>query len=286
MNVKAYAKVNLTLEVLGKRDDGYHEIVSVMQTVDLADEISFEANSSLMLAGDTVGVAAEGNLVLVAATALREALKEQRGAKITLRKNIPIAAGLGGASTDAAATLLGLARFWGVNLSIRDARPLAAGLGSDVTFFLYGGTALAEGRGENISPLHPVRETWLVLAKPPIDVPGKTARLYGSLTKDSYSQGQASRELVMALRSGKPLTRERLFNVFESVAYTVFPGLGGFRDRLLKAGAPAVHLAGSGPTLFAIMDDASSAMNLQQRLAAERIRAFVVKTVASTYNRI
>ena len=181
ISVAAPAKINLSLEILRRRDDGYHDVATVLQTVDLADELAFTPASEIVVEGDTEGIPQEENLVYRAACLFQDHLGETRGARIGLHKRIPLAAGLGGGSTDAAATLVGLCRLWERDLRRGELAALAAELGSDVPFFLYGGTALAEGRGERVTPLPPLRHADLVLVAPPIDLPAKTATLYRSL---------------------------------------------------------------------------------------------------------
>ncbi|MCH8190980.1 MAG: 4-(cytidine 5'-diphospho)-2-C-methyl-D-erythritol kinase [Chloroflexi bacterium] len=285
IQLKAHAKINLTLEVLGKRDDGYHDIVSVLQTIDLADELRFEPHPEIVVECDATTIQPEENLARKAALALREALQEERGAKITLTKRIPTAAGLGGGSSDAAATLVGLSRLWEQDLSPGDMGHVAQALGSDVSFFLFGGTALVEGRGEIVTPLPELSETWAVLATPPIELLDKTARLYGALAESDYTVGSATRGLVLALRGGRGLTPDQIFNAFESVAGGIFPGFAEYRDSLVDAGAPPVHLAGSGPTLFALTENAEEAAALRERWDVLGGAAQVVKTVATPYNR-
>lgn len=279
------AKVNLTLEVLSKRDDGYHEVVTILQTIDLVDDLTFEPASDLVLVSDQSEIPPEENLVLRAARGLRQSLGERRGARIRLVKRIPLAAGLGGGSSDAAATLIGLCRLWRRDIPVAGLAAIAAGLGSDVPYFLYGGTALAEGRGERVTPLPPMPESWLVLATPPTAVPGKTGKLYRALAPSAFTQGEATRSLVRAIRSGEAVTPSRLHNVFESVAGRVFPELDRYRGAFRAAGAPVVHLSGSGPTVFVLFSSPAQAAELRARLDAAGVPALVVKTVASPYNR-
>jgi len=158
LTLPAYAKINLTLEALAKRADGYHEIVTVLQTVSLVDTLTFEPGESLDLSCNIPSLQSADNLVLKAATLLKEETGCLKGASIRLTKGIPIAAGLGSGATDAAATLVGLNRLWELNLPPQRLMELAANLGSDVPFFLCGGTALAKGRGEKVIPPPPAPE--------------------------------------------------------------------------------------------------------------------------------
>jgi 4-diphosphocytidyl-2-C-methyl-D-erythritol kinase len=192
-------------------------------------------------------------------------------------------AGLGGDSSDAAALLGGLNRFYETNLPLEQLHRMAEQLGSDVPFFLYGGTALIEGRGEVVTPLPSVLEMFLVLACPPIDsLPGKTGRLFQSLTANHYTDGYITRRFIEQTASGKEIPS--LFNTFENVAYDVFPGLDVFKEHFLKLGAEKVHLAGSGPVLFAIIPNFSSAEILFRQLEKQQMNPIIAKTVKGIEN--
>ena len=280
LTLKAYAKINLTLEVLSKRPDGYHEVSSILQTVSLADTLTFEPGETLYFSCDVPNLQSPNNLVLKAAQLLREATGYTRGAVIHLTKRIPIAAGLGSGSTDAAATLVGLNQLWELNLSLDKLTDLAVQLGSDVAFFLYGGTALAKGRGEEIAPLPPAPELWLVLLKPAVKpVPNKTAQLYSQLNPSHYTSGQHTRQLVTHLNHGGNVDDSFLFNVFEKVAFDFFPRLSDYRSSLLEAGGRNVHLSGSGPAFFTLLADKTHGESIIKRLENEGQKAYLVHTI-------
>ena len=169
ISIDAPAKLNLTLEVTDKRPDGYHEIRTVIQTINLCDRLIFHSGQQLTFTSNSEGWDAEKSLVSAAARLLQEKNGITKGATIEVEKHIPMVAGLGGDSSDAAATLQGLNQLWKLVLSREELHELASQLGSDVAFFLYGGTALAEGRGEVLTPLPPLSHQWVVLAMP--DVP-------------------------------------------------------------------------------------------------------------------
>jgi len=279
LTLLAYAKINLTLEVLGKRADGYHEIASVLQTVSLADTLAFELDSRLAFRCDVPSLQSPDNLVLRAAQLLREVTGSDKGASIQLTKKIPIASGLGSGATDAAATLVGLNRLWELNLPLHRLIELAARLGSDVPFFLYGGTALAKGRGEKVTPLPPIREVWLVLLIPAIPpVPNKTAQLYSQLNPFYFTSGQFTQKLVEHLQKREGINASLLFNAFEQVAFNFFPRLSDYHSLFLKAGAESVHLSGAGPALFALVQDKAEGEAILSNLVAERVKAFLVNT--------
>ena len=251
ITVAAHAKVNLTLEVLGRRDDGYHEVASIMQTFDLCDTIDLEHADAITLECDRPELQSPNNLALKAAKLLGQKAGHSRGCRITLHKKVPISAGLGGGSSDAAATLMGLNRLWELGLSVEDIVPLAAQLGSDVPFFLHGGTAMALGRGEQVRPLPPADLSPMVLLVPPIDIPEKTATVYGKLSSASFTKGHLTRKLAARIRGGGDVPPQFHFNAFDEVASEAFPGLEAYWEALHSLGAREIHLAGSGPALFA-----------------------------------
>lgn len=251
LTLKAPAKVNLTLEVLGRRDDGYHDIVSILQTIDLCDTLTLEPADAIILECDRAALQSPDNLALRAAHLLRDATGCEKGTRIRLQKGIPVAAGLGGGSSDAAATLKGLNVLWGLGLSREELVRLASKLGSDVPFFVYGGTAMAQGRGEQVRPLPPADLKWMVLLAPAIEVPRKTAALYGRLTPSHFTSGALTRKLEARIRGGGDAPPQFLFNVFDDVAFDAFPGLERYWQTFYSLGAREIHLAGSGPTVFA-----------------------------------
>ncbi|HEY49624.1 MAG TPA: 4-(cytidine 5'-diphospho)-2-C-methyl-D-erythritol kinase [Dehalococcoidia bacterium] len=281
--LRAYAKINLTLEVLFKRDDGYHEIASVLQTISMGDTLTFEASDRLEPQSDIPDLRPDDNLVLQAARLLSESTGCIKGARISLIKEIPVAAGLGSGATDAAATLNGLNQLWELNLSTQRLVELAANLGSDVAFFLYGGTALARGRGETVTPLPPAPELWMVLLRPDIEPgPGKTAQLYSQLHAQNFTSGQFTQRLVDHLHEGGGISTSLLFNVFEQVAFTYFPGLSDYRTRFVGAGADSVHLAGAGPTLYTLVPGEAQGKTIVNNLAADELDAYLVHTVGAS----
>ena len=183
--VKAPAKINLTLDVLHKRSDGYHEVEMIMTTVDLADRIGLEIREDekiQILSVDRFVPNDYRNLAYQAAKLLKDTYHVKLGVSITIEKNIPVAAGLAGGSSDAAATLRGLNTLWGLGLSLDELAQLGTKIGSDVAFCVYGGTALATGRGELIQKLPSPPNSWVILAKPTLGV--STADIYGKMKLD------------------------------------------------------------------------------------------------------
>ncbi|OGN95149.1 MAG: 4-(cytidine 5'-diphospho)-2-C-methyl-D-erythritol kinase [Chloroflexi bacterium RBG_13_50_10] len=276
----APAKINLVLEVLGKRGDGYHEIRSLVQTVGLCDVISFELADVISLECSEPSLQTSDNLAVQAAELLREVSSCQKGVKIKLEKRIPWDAGLGGGSSDAATTLLALNKLWNLKLKTADLVELAARLGSDVRFFIHGGTALIEGRGEKVTPLTVSAPGWFVLLIPPLPkIPNKTQRLYSRLDARHFTGGQFVDRAVKSWSKDEQIASSLLFNVFDRVAFDAFPGLKTYREQFAEAGAKDIHLAGSGPALFAPVDSESGAKEIQRRLRQQKLEIFVVSTV-------
>jgi 4-diphosphocytidyl-2-C-methyl-D-erythritol kinase len=265
------------LEVLYRRTDGYHELRTVIQTIDLHDTLELEPADRLLLEVNGEGLPPEQeNLVTKAAHILQEQADGLPGARMRLSKAVPIAAGLGGGSSDAAAALRGLNELWGLALPLEALVGLAARLGSDVPFFVHGGTALAQGRGERVAPLPDARRQELVIALPPLNTAQKTRRMYSLLRPTDYTDGSMAGRLADAISQGKPLADEHLFNVFDKPAFRAFPELERLRRALLAAGARAVHLVGSGPALFAPVESPTERENLTRAAAEAGAKAFAV----------
>lgn len=280
--VRAYAKINLTLDVIERRADGYHELATVMQTVDLHDTLCLtstgEGRVEIVCTRPELGN--EENLAAQAARLLRERFSISQGVLIELCKRIPVAAGLGGGSSDAAAVLLALQQWWRLPLSLSELQALAATLGSDVPFFLTGGLALCEGRGERITPLvapWPQSMRWLLLLKPAISI--TTARVFQALPASDYSNGSASRELVEALQEARLPQPEDFHNSLERGVLEQYLAVARAKADLLQAGASLVRLSGSGPTLYAPFPNLSSATRAQEQLQASGYELYLAHAV-------
>jgi 4-diphosphocytidyl-2-C-methyl-D-erythritol kinase len=281
LKVKAPAKINLTLEVLGKRPDGFHNIRSVIQAIDLCDILGFSLSNDIEVKSGTPEFVAEKSLIASAAALLKQAKGCSEGVTIEVEKKIPFASGLGGDSSDAAAVLLGLNQLWPKELNPAQLLELATRLGSDVAFFLQGGTALVEGRGEKVAPLPSLPQSWVVLLIPPLSpIGGKTKKLYAKLKPNHYSDGEITDSMVLGLTRGE-VRPSMLFNTFENVAYSFFPKLKVYKEHFLKLGAENVHLAGSGPTLFSLLDDKSQAEDLYQRCKDQGLKCYLAATLSS-----
>lgn len=265
LTVVAPAKLNLGLEIVGRRTDGYHDLVTIFQTVDIVDHLTLSPASTLRLTCADPALATADNLVVVALTALRRLIGTPAGAAIDLEKGIPVAAGLGGASSDAAATLLGARRLWDASVPDAVLAELALTLGSDVPFFLRGGTALANGRGERLETL-PSPTVRYVVVSPRVVIPCKTAVLYGALTGADFSDGARIRSQATRLRGGEPLAPHLLGNAFTRALYALHPALAELPDMMRRHGAPVVALSGAGPSHYALLPDPEAAARLGARL--------------------
>ena len=278
----APAKINLVLEVLSKRADGYHEIRSLIQAINLCDVLSFELADETSFECTEPSLQTSDNLVVQAAELLKKVSGYNRGAKIKLEKLIPWGAGLGGGSSDGAVTLLALNKLWGLKLTTSDLVELAARLGSDVPFFIHGGAALIEGRGEKVTPLPASVTGWFVLLISPMPkIPRKTQQLYSRLDARYFTEGQFADKASRIWSQDRRLSPSLLFNVFDKVAFDAFPGLEDYWKRFEEAGGTDIHLVGSGPALFAPVDGEAKAEEVYRRLCQQGLEAHSGSTVVT-----
>ena len=279
----AFAKLNLTLEVLGRREDGYHEIKTIVQTIDLADRLEFFPSSHLQVECNDPLLGGQANLVWQAAQDLAKAGGVEARARVTIEKHIPTGMGLGGGSSDAACALVSLNQLWDLNLSLEDLAVIAAGIGSDVPFFLWGGTALAEGRGERVSPLPPLPALPVILICPDITLPDKTAAMYSKLTPASFSDGGVTRRMIQILAEGQFVGDSvggLIQNAFEEVAWTAFPDFLPVREKLGQLAPGRFHLSGAGPALFALPSSESDRQEVADALQPYGVGVYLVHTVS------
>ena len=280
LTIEAPAKINLTLEVLNKLPDGFHEVRTVLQTVDLCDTLHIRAGEDISFQCDMPGWSTEKSLVSKTVALLQEVTDCKQGAEINIEKRIPLMSGLGGDSSDAAALLRGLNDLWRLDLTDEKLAGMAAKLGSDVSFFLQGGTALATGKGEKITPLPSLSPMWLVLVIPELTMAtGKTGKMYASLKPAHFTDGNITAKVVDALRGGKPFKPSMLFNTFENIAFADFNVRRMYVEHLQKMGALHVHLTGSGPALFTMFQEKARAEDIYKKCLSQKMKAFPVKTL-------
>jgi 4-diphosphocytidyl-2-C-methyl-D-erythritol kinase len=279
--LRTAAKVNLVLEVLGKRDDGYHEIATVMQAVDLFDRLTVEGAEGLTLECTDPSLPTDGrNLIVRAARMLAEAAGVGRGARITLDKRIPVAAGLGGGSSDAAATLWALNRLWGLRWSRARLGGIAERLGMDVPFFLGTGRAVATGRGERLTPLPGAGGYALVLVNP--NVPLATREVYGRVPAGWTAELRSTPRMVEALRTRSPRTvAGALANSLEAMVEPVVPAVRQMKSALLAAGALGAVMSGSGPTVFGVARSLDHARQIRGRVNRAGWSCWAVRTLST-----
>lgn len=278
--VPAWAKINLTLSVLGKREDGFHALASVMQTISMYDTLRVQATNDgrVTCAVDLPELRNGENLAVRAARLLCEDARLECGVALELRKEIPAQGGMGGGSSDAATVLLALNQICALGLSQPQLVELAAQLGSDVPFFIYSGTALIEGRGEHVTPLPDCEPLWLIVARPPVSI--STAAVFRLLTPNHYGNAQDTMSVVEAIRAGAPLPFERLSNTLEPVVMSSWPAVAATRDALLRAGAPIVRMSGSGPTLYAPFRALEDAVTVYEAIRGQNIEARLCHTIS------
>lgn len=274
ITAESYAKVNLTLCVRERRPDGYHQIESVLQAVGLFDQLRFEhQETGISVSCDHPQVPTdEENLCFQAARMLQERAGQEQAAEITIEKAIPPGAGLGGGSSNAAATLLALNELWELGMGDDDLHSIASQLGADVPFFLKGGTALAKGIGEELSPIREVKSSWLVLAKPEFDI--STTWAYAELDRlrDQGQKGKASEvsgAMLDALQANDlRQIAQYLHNDFEDVLLLAFPDLGRIKESLVQAGCLGALVSGSGSAVFGVAADEEQAERVAAALAS------------------
>jgi 4-diphosphocytidyl-2-C-methyl-D-erythritol kinase len=280
IRIRSFAKINLGLSVLGRRPDGYHEIETIFQTISLCDELEFHPSDRLELNCENLpDTPNEDNIIWKAAAALAANIPGKRGVSIALKKRIPTGAGLGGGSGNAAATLLGLCRFWDIHLPERDLLALAAGLGSDVPFFLSGGIAMGTGRGEKIEWLPDIPAENLVVIYPGVHV--STAEAYRSLNLGLTSSSRIHRiqALYSQVRNGR-MNLAEIFNDFEASILPAYPAILEAKSFLEKWGATATLLSGSGSSVFGFFSSEESALAVSRAEAHETWRVFPAKTLS------
>ncbi|MBT2690819.1 4-(cytidine 5'-diphospho)-2-C-methyl-D-erythritol kinase [Bacillus sp. ISL-47] len=282
--VKAPAKINLSLDVLHKREDGYHEVEMIMTTIDLADRLELtllDKNEIKIISHNRFVPDDQRNLAYQAAHLLKERFQVQKGVAITIEKTIPVAAGLAGGSSDAAAALRGLNKLWELGLTMDELAEIGSEIGSDVSFCVYGGTALARGRGEMIKELPAPPTCWVILAKPFIGV--STADVYRRLDVNQIQHPNTS-GMIEAIHNGNyEGVCHNLGNVLEDVTLQMHPEVAQIKDQMKRFGADAVLMSGSGPTVFGLVHHDSRMHRIYNGLRGFCDQVFAVRMLGERH---
>lgn len=270
--LKARAKINLTLDVLGKREDGYHDIKMIMQTVNLYDTIYIKKikGNEIKLSTNLKWLPTDNkNLAYRAADLIRKKYSINEGIFIEIKKRIPVAAGLAGGSSDAAAVLIGMRTLFQLKVSIKELITIGKELGADVPYCIMRGTALAEGIGDILTRLPKCPDFYVILAKPPISV--STQSIYKSLDNEVIQKRPDTDAVIEAIKLGdKNKIASNLYNVMEIVTTKKYPVIKDFKNFLLQKGALGVVMSGSGPTVFGLFDDKEIARQAYYRLKVDK----------------
>ena len=268
LTLQAMAKINLGLDVVRRREDGYHEVKMVMQTVKLHDRLTFEKRKEDMLRMESSmkELPSDGsNLILRAASLLKEEFGIREGLFVRLEKQIPVAAGMAGGSTDAAATLVAVNRMFGLGLSEDQLRERAVKIGADVPYCIGGGTALSEGIGEILTPLPAAPACFVIVARPPVHV--STKWVYQNLRLEEVKEHPDIDGMVESIREGELSgVIKRLSNVLETVTVPSYPVIAQIKDFLMNNGAAGALMSVSGPTVFALFEDRERAERALEEL--------------------
>lgn len=283
---KAPAKINLAIDVLRKRPDGYHDVIMIMQSVALYDIITVKpirgGKITVTTDSDLVPDGSQ-NIVYKVAELLRNKYNAKDGAEIQIEKNIPVAAGLAGGSSDAAVAIKLLDKAWGLKMSKAEVLEIAKKIGSDVPFCIEGGTALAEGLGEKLTPLKPMPECFILLAKPEMNI--STKEVYEGIDTKEVKERPDIKGMMGALNRGSLSdVASRLCNVLENVTVKKCPQIPDIKEKLIEYGALGSVMSGSGPTVFGIFDDQNKAYYAYDHVKGMVNEIFVVKTLAGGWD--
>jgi 4-diphosphocytidyl-2-C-methyl-D-erythritol kinase len=261
MKLKAYSKINLGLEIINKRQDGYHELNTCFLRTCLADVISFEINSNIIVTTEPdINIAQDENLVYKAAVELKKHFPDTTGCKIHIEKNIPSGAGLGGGSTDAATALYALVKLWGIKPDNDTLFDIAKSLGSDVPFFLNEKAAIAQGRGEILSYFDFNNPWWTVLIKPDVSI--STSWAYKNLDISSIQRTPSDlRKTILKSLSETEILKNNIINHFEDLVFHYYPEIKEIKEKLYSSGAILSLLSGSGSTVFGLFEQEKNCLS-------------------------
>lgn len=285
IKLKACGKINWVLDVISKRPDGYHDVEMIMQSVNLYDTITItETDSGIRLNTNWDFIPQEEkNIAYKAAKLVMDRVGVNRGADIYLHKNIPVAAGLGGGSADAAAVLMGLNRLWSLGLSDMELLGIALSLGADVPFFVLGGTAIARGIGEKLTPITPLKDVLMLIVKPDFGV--STAQVYSMLDLNIINRRPDFTRMVDALRNRN--VREigkNLCNVLEQVVCAMHPEISEIKHEMMHNGALGSLMSGSGSAVFGIFEDRTHAEGLYKTFRERYVQSYLTYTSGDSIN--
>lgn len=281
IELKARAKINLSLDVLGKRTDGYHDLRMIMQTVELHDKVQLEViDTGIEIICDSAAVpAGKGNIAFKAAELMINECGIKKGIRIRIEKNIPVAAGLAGGSTDAAAVMKGMDRLFGLKLGQAELMAMGKKIGADVPYCIAGGTMLAEGIGEVLTELPGFGGVDIILVKPRIEV--STAWVYKSLILENIASRPETALLIDAIRERRlDVLAANMVNVLETVTTREYKIIDEIKEKLVGLGAVGSMMSGSGPTVFGIFADGETAQKVFKALDKSEYDCFLTKTIS------
>lgn len=280
ISIKAYAKINLTLDVVGKRPDGYHDVEMIMQSIDLWDEIILkEISEGIELTCNIEELPRDkGNIAWRAAQLIKDKFGITKGIHITINKNIPLEGGLAGGSADCAAVLSGLNELWELGMDGQQLRALGKSLGADVPFCLMGGTALAQGIGDKLTPIDLKGDLWLVIIKPEFGV--STREVYTGLKMEEIQKRPDNKRMIGYLNTGRVRDiADNLVNVLEEVTIPMHPDISRIKSLLAHKGALGTLMSGSGPSVYGLFPDKDAAKNAATALKGQYDLVIALKTV-------
>ena len=258
--VKSFAKINLGLEILNKRNDGFHSIKTIMTKISLFDEIDIRKSSKNSVI--QAGIEEEKNLVTKILNFMQEKYFDEK-LEINIKKNIPYSSGLGGGSSNSASVIKGLNEYLKLNLDSKEMFDIALKFGSDIPFFLSSSSAMVQGRGEVIRFIENPNINYLLLICPNINLENKTSKVFNNL--DNFTNGETQEKLLNKIKSNIKIT-ESLFNGLEKSAFLVFDELSEIKDKLSELSLPNISMSGAGPSFFSIIDNENEGMNYLEKV--------------------
>ena len=282
IEIDSYSKINLTLNILAKRQDGYHDIETIMQSINLADRIFIKEEKEgikIKCSHPLVPVDSQ-SLTYRSAEKILRRYRITRGVKIKIDKKIPLASGMAGGSANSASILVGINKLFALNLSNKDLREIGEELGMDVPFCIQNGTALAYHKGEKVTPLSPINPPlWIIIINPGFEIPTKWA--YNNLNLEWLKKEKNNTKgMLNALKEGGlPGIAKNLFNSFEGLIIKKYPEIGKIKDRLIEEGALGALMSGSGPTVFGIAQNKEQALKIYEKLKSEYKSIWAVQTI-------